>query len=183
RAVDADPDYWFSPYVLADAHFYRHEVDAFFTWAEQAMAMNPGNATALANLGGKMMWAGRVDEGMPLVLKATTLNPRYPSWYNYFLSTGHYMRGEYEEALAAALKMDWGIAWDYVNRAVAYAQLGRTAEARGEIKSLLEADPDFGREVWQRFRVFNFPDERIRQFIEGLRKAGLEVSDEPPLTD
>ena len=182
KAFEADPNYWFTPYVVAEAHFYRHEVDSFFAWAERALAMNVGNATALASLGGKMLQAGRVDEGLSLVLKGAKLNPRYPSWYNYYISGGHYMRGEYEESLTSALRLDWGINWDYVYRAVAYAQLGRISEARNEIEALEKIDPEFGDEVWQRFRIFNFPDDRIRQYLEGLRKAGLDVSDEPPLT-
>ena len=63
-----------------------------------------------------------------------------------------------------------------------YAQLGRITEARNEIDSLNEVDPKFLPEVWQRFREFNFPDALIRQFLDGLRKVGLVLPDEPPLT-
>ena len=92
------------------------------------------------------------------------------------------MRGDYDKALSSALRLDLGISWDYVYRAVSYAQLGRLPEASGEIEKLGEVDPEFGDLVWERFRMLNFPDERIRQYIDGLRKAGLDVPDEPPLT-
>jgi tetratricopeptide (TPR) repeat protein len=182
KAFESDPNNLMGPFRLAEVHFFRHELDEFNKWADRTIEMNPNNATSLALLGGWVTWVGRVDEGLAMLKRAVELNPRYPSWYNYFLSGGHFMRGEYQGALDAALGLDWGVRWDYVARAVAYAQLGRIEEARQQIDKLNEVDPEFGELVWERFRLFNFPDESIRQYIEGLRKAGLEVAEEPPLT-
>jgi adenylate cyclase len=183
HAVDADPSYWFSQYMLARVHFSRHEIDEFFARAQRVIALNPGNPTGLANIGASMIFAGEVDEGLTLMLKAVALNPNYPSWYNYGLASGFYMRGEYEEALAAALRCESGWDWDYVHRAVNYAQLGHRLEAKKEIDKLLELNPNYAESVWETFRIWNTPDEEIRKFLDGLRKAGLDVPDEPPLTN
>jgi class 3 adenylate cyclase/TolB-like protein len=182
RAVEEDPEAWWPASVMADTYFYRHEMDQFRTWAKRAIALNPSGATALASLGAQMNFAGYVQDGMELMVKAVRLNPRHQSWYNYGLSCGYYLMGDYEAGLAAALKLDWGYSWDYMYRAAFYAQLGRMDEARRELELLAEADPEYIPKAWDRFRTFNFPDENISQFLEGLRMAGADIPEDPPLT-
>jgi tetratricopeptide (TPR) repeat protein len=144
--------------------------------------LNPASADALSLLGNNLILSGRVDQGLPLVHKAMVLNPRYPSWYNYALSCAYYLRGEYEEALTAALKLDWGNYIDYTYRLTAYAQLGRLEEAKRELDTVNELDPQMIPEIWERFRAYNFPDESIHAFLEGFRKAGAQLPDDPALT-
>jgi hypothetical protein len=57
--------------------------------------------------------------------------------------------------------------------------LGRTAEGRATIDKLLEIYPDFAENAWDEYRKFNMPDELIRRQLDGLRKAGLDVPDDP----
>ena len=78
--------------------------------------------------------------------------------------------------------MEWGIVWDYMARAASYAQLGRMEEAQEEIAQMLAVDPNFARDIWEQFRKFNFPDENIEAYIDGLRKAGLDIPEEQDLT-
>jgi adenylate cyclase len=181
-AIHTNPDGWQERTILAQAYFFRHDNDQFHTWAQRAIAADPPSASGLADLGLFLNLAGYVDEGMPLLLKAIKLNPDHPSWYAYGLSCGYYLLGEYEAGLTAALKLDWGTSWDYMYRALFYAQLDRMDEARRELEMLVEVDPEYIPKVWDRYRIYNLPDESIHQFLEGLRLAGADVPKDPRLT-
>ena len=46
-------------------------------------------------------------------------------------------------------------------------------------KPRLEIYPDFAEKAWNEYRMFNIPDELIRRSLDGLRKAGLDVPNDP----
>ena len=60
-----------------------------------------------------------------------------------------------------------------------YGQLGRAAEGEATINRVLEIYPDFAEKAWNEYRMFNIPDELIRRSLDGLRKAGLDVPNDP----
>ena len=71
-----------------------------------ALAIHPGHATALNNLGAMLLNAGRPDEALPYLEKAAALQPDYATAY-YNLGYCHALRGDwagaetfYEKALA-----------------------------------------------------------------------------------
>ena len=61
-----------------------------------------------------------------------------------------------------------------------YAQLGRMEEAQAEVEKLLAVYPDFGANARVEMRKFfwNF-EELAESYLDGMRKAGLEIPDEP----
>jgi adenylate cyclase len=64
-------------------------------------------------------------------------------------------------------------------QAAALAQLGREEEARKALQELLALRPDFATAARQEYRKW-FDEENIEPVMDGLRKAGLEIPDEPP---
>ena len=48
---------------------------------------------------------------------------------------------------------------------------------------MLELCPDFAEQAWDGYRSFNVPDEIIRRDLDGLRKAGFDIPDEPTAAD
>ena len=65
----------------------------------------------------------------------------------------------------------------------AYGHLGRREEARAMIAKLLELKPDYARSAGLDWLKFNIPVEDVDRFRDGLRKAGLDFPDEPPVAD
>ena len=118
---------------------------------------------------------------MALANKGITLNPDGVGWYYYAPQNYHYARGEYEEALAAALKANMpGFYLYHLALAADYAQLGRIEEARTEVDKVLAVYPDFGANARMGLRKFYWNYEELTEsYIEGYRKAGLEIPDEP----
>ena len=117
-----------------------------------------------------------VEQGIALLRKGVALNPNHPSLFYFGITAYQYRSGDYEAALDAAMKIDW-LEYHHTQsfRAAIYGQLGRADEAQAAVKKLLELYPDYAEEAWREFNIWNFPQESIEHFAEGLAKAGLDI--------
>ncbi|MCZ6748836.1 MAG: hypothetical protein O7D96_06050, partial [SAR324 cluster bacterium] len=97
------------------------------------------------------------------------------------LFNDYYRRGEYEQALESTLKINLpGFYWHPATLAAIYGQLGRMDEAEAAAGKLLELYPDFsanGRV--ELLKWFWNEEEQLERWVRGLRKAGLDIPDEP----
>jgi tetratricopeptide (TPR) repeat protein len=174
RAVTSDPANQFAHLILAMAFFFRHELDAFFAEVERTLALNPNDAGSLSELGRLMLHAGD-ERGITLARKAIALDPFHPTWFHFPIAGYHFGRGEYEEALAAARRIDIPDNFNtHVYLAAIYAELGRQSEAHSALEELRKVYPDFTIEklIHER-RKYNASDDTIRHWAAALRKAGL----------
>ena len=76
-----------------------------------------------------------------------------------------------------------GFYWTYVHLAMAHGQLGHESEAQAAIDRLLELRPEFLENPRAPFIKWNVPDDAIDACLDGLRKAGLDIPDEPSLAE
>ena len=72
--------------------------------------------------------------------------------------------------------------WPYAHLATALGRLGRIEEAQPVIDKLRELKPDFSPEFFDRGRIGVDPSFSSPYF-QGLRKAGLDIPDEPVVDD
>jgi tetratricopeptide (TPR) repeat protein len=160
---------------LAEVHFHRHELDKFLAEVERAIALNPNSADTLAYLGQELHYAGD-ERGIALIRKAVALDPFHPTWFNFPIAHHHFEKGEYEEALAAARKIDMpGLFWPQIYLSAIYAELGRQSETRLAVEELLRLYPGFTVEKFiEEARKWNFRDGSIHRWVAALRKAGLK---------
>jgi adenylate cyclase len=106
RAVELDPRSQMAYYNLAYVQFYMGHVDEFFDAAERAIALNTNNTEVLGFLGIFIHQAGRYEQGLALSKKAVALNPNPPGWHYFAFVNERCRKGEDEEALAWAKKLD-----------------------------------------------------------------------------
>jgi tetratricopeptide (TPR) repeat protein len=173
-AVASDPTNQGAHVALADAHFFRHEVDAFFAETERALALNPNNASMLASMGNHLHLAGD-ERGIALVRRAMKLDPFHPTWFYLPITAHHFQSGQYEQALAAAQRINIpGFYVAHMFLAAIYAELGRQSEAHSAMEELLKLRPGLTSEAFiEEERRWNIPDHWLRRMAEALRKAGL----------
>jgi TolB-like protein/Flp pilus assembly protein TadD len=178
RAVEAAPTNNLGHYVLALVLFFKKDFLAFRLTAERAIALNKMDASTTAYLGILLAYSGDWDRGLAIVRRAMELNPHHPGWYHFPIAYSYYRQSDYRSALENALKINMpGYVWFHVLLAAIYGQLGDEKRAAVSLRALGEVMPDFGQIARQQCSRW-LDDELADHVLEGLRKAGLEITDE-----
>ena len=176
RAVEFDRGNQFALVALAQVHFFRRDLAAFGPAAERAMALNPLNTDAAGILGLQIVHAGEFERGTAIVRRAMELNANHAGWMHFAPLWDHFHRGEYEQALECANRVDVpGLFWPYLVVASACGHLGRRAEAEAAVRDLLALDPEFAAHARTNVESWHFASGLLEPILEGLRKAGLEI--------
>ena len=81
------------------------------------------------------------------------------------------------------LRLNWGMQWDYIHRALIYVEMGRMDDARAEAAMLLEVNPEIGATIREDCGFWNRPEEAVDEIINLLRRAGVDIPDEQSLTN
>jgi TolB-like protein len=181
RAVEAAPSNNLAHYALASTLFFQKDFLAFRSAAERAIELNRMDASVAAYIGNLIAYAGDWERGCAVVQSAMQLNPRHPGWYYFASFNDAYRRRDYRGALGFALKINLpGNFYTHAVIAAAYGQLGMREEARKALQELLAIRPDFAKTAREEHERW-FPDlVFVEHTLNGLRKAGLEIPDDPP---
>lgn len=131
----------------------------------------------MAMIGILMSYGGDWDRGVELAERAMSLNPNHPGWYGFGIVFNHLRLGEYETALERALRVNLPMCFaDPYVRAVVYAYLGRSREAKRAAEEFAALWPDGDLATFREIHLdcwFFASPERSALVLEGLRKAGL----------
>ncbi len=175
HAIDLDSTNQMAHVSLAMAYYSRQDHDPFLAEAERAIALNPNNGRVLGSFGQLMSFAGEWERGVALSRKAVALNPYHPGWFHLTLSSDHYRKGEYEQALAEAQRINLpSLLIMHVSLAAIYGKLGRPSEAHAALADLRELDPNFPEKTLDHLRKNYFSEALVESFMDGLSKAGLK---------
>jgi serine/threonine protein kinase/tetratricopeptide (TPR) repeat protein len=183
RALDAAASNHLAHAALASALFFRGDFGAFRTAAERALALNPMDGLNTAYLGMLMAYGGDWEQGCALAERAMQLNPHHPGWYWFPLVLNAYRQRDYQRTLELAFRVNMPGFWrTQFMLAASHAQIGHRDAAREAAEALLTIRPDFAVAGRKELRKWWDP-ELIEHLIEGLRKAGLELSDDRTTAD
>ena len=177
RAVALDERSQFAQLAMARVHFFRHELEQFRAAAEHALALNPNNATVLAELASLIGNAGEWQRAASLIEKAMALNPYHPDLYYLPLFWNHYRLAEFEAALALLRKTHMpDYYFTHVRYAAVYAELGRQAEAEAAVARILALYPEFPSQASEIIAKWNGLGGLGGPLAAALAKAGLPIS-------
>jgi TolB-like protein/tRNA A-37 threonylcarbamoyl transferase component Bud32 len=179
RAVAAGPANNLAYHMLAQALFFRRELQAFRGAADRAVALNPMDGCTTAFMGILMAYAGDWDHGCVLAEHAMQLNPHHPGWYRFAAFHNAYRKRDYRAALDVALKFNMPSYFHtHAAIAAAYGQLGERTSAERAVRELLALKPDFAEVAREDYAKWVGPGEILDHLVEGFRKAGLEIPGE-----
>ena len=139
KAVAIDPENVVALRALSAVQYHLGNFDESERIQRQALALNPNDPDTLAQLGWRLAFRGRWEEGLAYSERAIarTINP--PGWY-YDTTTIHlYLEGRYREMLASA---EHSAAGDYTGvslLAIAHGALGNHAAAQEALATMAEA--------------------------------------------
>ena len=179
RAVDLAPTHALGYYALAFTYFFRRDNAGFHAAVEQAVALNPMDGSVLGLLGLLVHHNGEMERGTRMVEAAMQLNPHYPPVFRAPAFMNAYAQGKYAEALELAVRFNMpGFFHALALRAAALGQLGQREAGEEAVRELLALRPEFATSVRRDYAKW-WDAKMVEHLIEGLRKAGLEVPDEP----
>lgn len=182
RATDAAPSSSLGQSFLAKTLFFRKDFHAMRSAAEQAISLNPMNGSMLAHIGSFLAYSGDWERGCALMERGMQLNPRHPGWYWFPLAWNAYRKEDYRGALNYSLKINLpGFFATYEVLAATYGQLGEQQAASQALGEMLKLVPNFGQAAPMLKSIW-FSPGMVERVLEGLRKAGLQITDDPRKT-
>jgi len=177
RAFKHNPDHQIVRAVLAFKCFHYRERDRFFRLLEENV---DAAASSPLRLGTYAMYAchfGEWDLGKPLLDRVFESNAEVPTWLFGTSSLYHYQKGEFEQALTEANKINApGLFWANAYRCVALSELGRFQEARSEYQQLLACRPDFEARGDYLLRRYIAEDSIVGRFKGSFQKFGISIA-------
>ena len=107
--------------------------------------------------------------------KAVEMNPHHAGWLNFMFVHDHYRKGEYEQALEFAEKVNMpGYNWASGVLAAIHGQLGNAEAAREHARVFVALSPDYARNFRTEGLKWIPSEDFMNRIDEGLRKAGLD---------
>jgi serine/threonine protein kinase len=177
RAVELNRTSQIAYEALAMVHFLRRDLAAFAPAADRATSLNPRNSNTFAYLGNLLVFTRQFEKGTALTRKAMEMNPHHAGWFHFALIWDHYSRDEFDKVLEHTNRVNMpGFFWPPLIIASVCGQLGRKSEATTALNELLMIDPEFGSHARNYIEPWLYATGFIEQILDGLRKAGLEIS-------
>ena len=155
----------------------KRQYEEAIDYSEKAVALGPNYAYSVAQMGRTLVFAGRPEDGLPLIQRAIRLSPFTPAHILRFEGGAYHAMERYEEAIAAFErsrarnpKVPLPLAW----LAITYADMGRMDEARAAAQEVLELDPSFSANGWVNFALGSHKDRATpERALATLRQLGL----------
>ena len=178
RGVALEPGSQLGRLILAYACFLGDKTECFRQEADTALALNPNSPDAMGSIGYMYTMGGEFERGRPLLDTAIRVNPCHPQWFHHANHVYHYHRREYDDAFQELQKSTaLDNFWVRMMGAAVSGQLGRRSDAAAQIEELVKLKPDFPSRARELLRRTLKIDSLIEELVDGLRKAGLEVSE------
>jgi TolB-like protein len=176
RAKELDPDNVTSLSAYAAVQYYRGEFAEAERAQRRAVTLNPNNPEILAQLGWRLAFVRDWDAGIGLVRQAARQSMLRFGWYYMILAFDSYRRSDYRKALADMNQAgELGFFGGEALVAMCQAELGNPKAARQALDRAIALDPTLATDPRGAYRLHHVPESLIDKFIDGLRKAGLEV--------
>jgi tetratricopeptide (TPR) repeat protein len=163
--------------VLGAVYLWQKQYELAMVEMEQAIALEPNNATGYAGLAQVLSRVGRSEEAIEMIEQASRRKPRGAAdQHLYTVGSAYDLAGRPEEAIAPLkrfLSRYPNILGAHLTLAAVYSELGRKAETRAEAAEVLRLNPQFSLEVHRQREPIKDPALLERQ-LTALRKAGLK---------
>ena len=179
-ALALQPDDAWAHNAKAQVFFTKRQWKAAISQAEAALADDPNNAAAHANLSFWNMFLGHSDEGFAGLETALRLSPRDPNvaWWQFEMCHLHTHLAQWEKAIewcGKSIASGNASMFPYVDLAAANAWAGHDKEAKETVAQLRKLYPDFTVQSWAGIHWSDDPtfNAQYQRIVEGLRKAGL----------
>jgi adenylate cyclase len=172
RAVTLDGNDALCHWSLAYVHLARKAFDLAADHLDLAITLNPSDAESLSHRAILEMFTGRPEQALQSIRQARALNPVRPNYYWGAEGIALYHLRRYGEAAKLFERSTAKRPYFYRYLAAAYAQMGRSTEAKAAAEKSRALQPKFTLSVWSEWEPYQFQAD-LEHMREGMRKAGL----------
>ena len=177
RAEELDHSDPWAHLALGYVAFARRQTMAAAAEFRRAIDLNPNFAAAHGYLGWALAFDGQSEQAIKHLKEAIRMSPHDPqnAIFNTGLAVAHYLSGRFAEALECSqetLQQRSAFTAGHRIHCASLAQAGQIDEAREALAVLKEVHPDLS-VAWIESNV-PYTAAPMAQFVEGMRKAGLQ---------
>ena len=148
--------------------------DESLRWMRKAYELNTFDLGMAASYGYALIFAGRYEEGTPVLQRAVSAASSHPSWWDYGLFLGHFMLGDTQAAADALSPLGASKRAHYIAaRLVVAKALRDDEEAKALLAELREGSSIFAADPEGFFKRGNYPQDMSARLVRSLREAGL----------
>jgi adenylate cyclase len=175
KALAIDGDDFLAHLALTRVQFFDGD-PKFRQSIDSTVAIRPNGAQAFAQGGFLLVISGDSVRGLVLAEKARELTKAPAGFYHLTYAASYLRDGRFDDALAAALKVD-GPNWVFAQAvlAAAAAQSGRHDVAHAAAARIRELYPQFEPDAPKNFARWHFDAAFHDALASGLRAAGLKL--------
>ena len=142
RAIEIDPSNQEGWVSLGLACFHSHDEPGLLEAVDRVLRLNPRASNAVAWMGNILTHSGAYDRGCAITERAMALNASHAGWYHFAFFNRHFARGEFDEALQAAQRVNIaGFHWMHLAIAAAAGHLGLHTEGRAAVEAMVAVAP------------------------------------------
>ena len=179
RSVELEPNSDRTRSALGRAYFYTGKVRAALSEGERALQINPNHPIRRVQHGYILALSGAWDEGVGLCQKGLESMDILPAQYFYILFLDHFKEGRFDEALKFLDKFGPPRLWfTHMCFAAVHGKMENMTEAESALSDLKTLLPDFQSDVLGLIKRCVGTAETITPLLEGLRRAGVNISEE-----
>lgn len=102
RALQLEPENTLALKAMSSILYYRAQYDEAERLARKAVALNPYDPDALAQLGWRLAARENFAEGIPFLREAIARSANPPGWYYHLIAIDQYLRGDYQDMYRTA---------------------------------------------------------------------------------
>jgi adenylate cyclase len=175
RALQLDPNLPRAYAVLGNLQILDGEADEAIASLRKAVALDPNGVDTEFDLAIVLTYAGLNAEALEAMQRVLHLDPKpRPQVYDYYAFV-LYMNRQYDAALEALEKAqsrelsDLGLE----TQAMAFARLGRLAEAKRAVETLLTRSPSINLANFRVIYAHHHRKEDLEHRLDALRDAGV----------
>ena len=178
RGVELEPNSDRTRSALGRAYFCEGKFQAALSEGERALKINPHSPMRLVQHGYNLAMSGNWNDGVELCHQALKSLDILPLHYFYVLFFDHFKNERFGEALKFLHKFGSPRLWlTHACFAAVHGKMGNLEDAEASVSELKSILPDFEEDVlgWTKRCIGS--SETIKLFLDGLREAGVAVSD------
>ena len=180
KAIQLNPEMAIGHTTFGWASLWQRHFDRAISSLELAVALEPSDAMAKAFLAESLNYVGRPERAPALMRAAIRLDPQAPH-YPFHMGHAYFLMAEHDKAIewiTDTLARTPNFLPGHSMLAVIYSELGRMDEARAAVAEMRQINRNLSATLYAESLPYKDPAVLTR-FLDGLRKAGLDIPDEP----